>query len=115
MTSTPVGRDPFDMTSEDHRRLAAKTDAEITAAARSDPDSPPLTIEQLARMKPVAVARRVRQKLGMSHKTFAAAYNIPVDVLLAWERHEAEPTHAELAYLSAIEREPERIKRVAAE
>jgi putative transcriptional regulator len=114
-TSTPAGRDPFDMTAEDHRRLAAKTEAEITAAARSDPDNPPLTIEQLARMKPVAVARRVRQKLGMSHKTFAATYDIPLDVLLAWERHDAEPTHAELTYLRAIEREPERNKLAAAE
>ena len=32
---------------------------------------------------------------------------IPLDTLAAWERHEAEPSEVELAYLKLIEREPE--------
>jgi hypothetical protein len=35
----------------DWRRIDAMTDREIDAAARSDPDNPPLTKEQLARMR----------------------------------------------------------------
>jgi putative transcriptional regulator len=47
-------------------RLDAMTDTEITAAALSDPNNPPLTKWELAR---VAAARRfqaVRQALGLS-------------------------------------------------
>ena len=39
-------------------RLDAMTEAEITAAALSDPDNPPLTAEELDRMEAV---RRVRR------------------------------------------------------
>jgi hypothetical protein len=35
----------------DWAKLDAMTDEEIEAAARSDPDNPPLTDEQLARMR----------------------------------------------------------------
>lgn len=37
----------------DHARLEAMTDAEVIAAAKSDPDNPPLTAEQLSQMKPI--------------------------------------------------------------
>jgi uncharacterized protein (DUF4415 family) len=56
------------------RELAAKMtdeeDAALTAAAEADPDSPPLTDEQLARMRPAhevvpwLVARQLRNKGG---------------------------------------------------
>jgi hypothetical protein len=42
----------------DWAKLDAMTDEEIEAAARSDPDSPPLTEEQLARMRVVVHRRR---------------------------------------------------------
>jgi DNA-binding transcriptional regulator YiaG len=58
---------------------------------------------------------KVRLKLHMGRETFAAAYGIPLETLRAWERHQAEPTEVELAYLRLIEREPEVAKtRVAA-
>ena len=37
-----------------------------------------------------------------------------METLRAWERHEAEPTPAETAYLRLIEREPERAKLLPA-
>jgi putative transcriptional regulator len=86
------------------------TDEEITAAALTDPDDPPLTDEQLAQFRPPALAKRVRHELRMSREAFAAAYGIPLQTLLAWERHQAEPTEVELAYLRLIEREPEMTK-----
>lgn len=49
---------PPKLTAEEIARLDAMTDAEITAAAESDPDNPPLTVAELDRME---VARRVRQ------------------------------------------------------
>ena len=45
------------MSKEDWARLEAMTDEQITAAAESDPDNPPLTDEELQR---VQMARRVR-------------------------------------------------------
>ena len=65
-------------------------------------------------MRRVAPVRRIRQKLAMSRAAFAKAYGIPLAQLTAWERHEAEPTDTELAFLDVIEREPERAKRVPA-
>lgn len=49
---------PPRMTAEQLARLDAMTDAQITAAAESDPDNPPLTVAELERMEAV---RRVRE------------------------------------------------------
>jgi putative transcriptional regulator len=103
-------RDKYGMTAEDWRRLDALTDEEITAAALKDPDNPPLTDEQLAEFRRPALSFKVRRKLHMSRETFAAAYGIPLETLRAWERHQAEPSAVELAYLRLIEREPEMAK-----
>jgi len=110
--TTKTKRDKFGMTPEDWRRLDAMTDEEITARALADPDNPPLTPEQLARVRPPSLAKKIRHKLHMGRESFAQAYGIPLETLRAWERHEAEPTAAETAYLHLIEREPERAKLV---
>ena len=104
-------KDQYGMTPDDWARLDAMTDEEITAAALSDPDCPPLTPEQLARMRRIAPARFLRQQLRMTIEAFATAYDIPVATLRAWERHEAEPTAVELAYLRAIAREPAAMRK----
>jgi putative transcriptional regulator len=103
-------RDKYGMTAEDWRRLEAMTDEEIIAAALKDPDNPPLTDEELAQFRRPALSMRIRHKLHMGRETFAAAYGIPLETLRAWERHQAEPTEVELAYLRLIEREPEMAK-----
>ena len=99
------------------------TDDEIDEAARSDPDNPPLSPKQLASPpRRVAFAKRLRWKLRMSREAFASAYGIPEATLRAWERHEAEPSPAELSYLRAIQAAPGAVRdaireaaRVAAE
>jgi putative transcriptional regulator len=106
--TTTDERDRFGMTAEDWQRLDGLTDDEITAAALTDPDNPPLTPEQLAMMRRPSLARRVRGKLRMTRERFAVAYGIPVDVLRSWERFETEPTAVEARYLELIERDPER-------
>jgi putative transcriptional regulator len=103
-------RDKYGMTPEDWRRLDALTDEEITAAALKDPDNPPLTDEQLAQFRRPALSMKVRLKLHMGRESFAATYGIPLETLVAWERHTVEPTAVELAYLRLIEREPEMAK-----
>ena len=88
----------------------ALTDEQIAEGVARDPDAVPTTPESLAAMRRVSPARLIRQKLSMSQKKFAEAYDIPLATLLAWERHEAEPTAVELAYLRAIERNPEIVR-----
>ena len=101
----------YGLTAEDYRqRLEMMTDEEITAAALKDSDNPPRTDEQLARFRRPALAKRIRHKLRMGCETFSAAYGIPMETLKAWERHQAEPTAVEIAYLRLIEREPEMAK-----
>ena len=95
------------MTPEDWKRLDAMTDEEITAAALADPDAQPIPPERLAKMRRPSLAKVVRHRLHLGQETFATAYGIPLDKLRAWERHEAEPTEVELAYLRLIERAPE--------
>jgi putative transcriptional regulator len=100
------------MTAEDWKRLDEMTDDDIRAAALADPDAQPISPERLAAWKPPALSRFVRHKLRMTRFSFSQAYGIPEEILRAWERHEAEPTVVELAYLRLIEREPERAKLV---
>lgn len=95
------------MTPEDWARLDAMTDEEIKAAALSDPDAQPISLERLAAAPTQSRAKAVRQRLHMGRETFASRYGIPLDTLTAWERHKAEPTPAEVAYLNLIAREPE--------
>ena len=59
----------------------AMTDEEsdaVTAAALRDPDCPPQTREQVARMRPEPLVRGVRLRLGLSQQAFADRYGIPV-------------------------------------
>ena len=92
----------------------ALTDEDIAAAAATDPDNPILTPELLARMRRISPARFIRQKLRMTPKGFAEAYEIPLETLQAWERHLSEPTSVELAYLRRIERFPDVMRKLTA-
>ncbi len=62
--------------------------------------------------RPRPLSKMVRNKRRMPRQTFGQTYGIPDETLRAWERHEAEPTSVEIAYLRLIEREPERAKLV---
>jgi putative transcriptional regulator len=96
-------------------RLDAMTDEEITAAAESDPDNPPLTDEELERIR---IARRVqaaRARTGLSQSRFAEAYRINVGRLRDLEQGRTQPDSAMLAYLTVIEREPEAVRRALRE
>ena len=108
-------RDQYGMSPADYAALDALTDEEIHAAALADPDNPPLTPEQLARFRRVSPAKFIRHKLGMSLEAFADAFGIPAATLRAWERHEAEPSPAELTYLRTIGQGPDDVRRLVRE
>ena len=102
--------DPSAAGSTDWAVFDALTEEEVAAAVARDPDAVETTAQDAARMRRVSPARFIRLRLSMSQKKFAEAYDIPLGTLNAWERHEAEPSAVELAYLRAIERNPDVVR-----
>ena len=72
-----------------------------------DPENPPLTDAQLARMKRISPAKHLRFRLGLSQQEFAARYQIPIGTLRDWEQHRSEPDAPARAYLKVIAADPE--------
>ena len=95
----------------DWSRLDAMTAAEKHAAAVSDPDNPPLTEEDMRRMKRTPRAKIIRRALSLTQEEFAARYRIPVGTLRDWEQGRSEPDEAASAYLMVIAREPEMVRK----
>jgi putative transcriptional regulator len=108
---TPDPRNPPDLSSAEWARLDAKSDAELTAAAESDPDNPPLTEDELARLKTARIVRTVRARTGLSQTRFAETYHINVGRLRDLEQGRTHGDSAILAYLAVIDREPEAVRR----
>jgi putative transcriptional regulator len=101
-----------ELTEEQSARLNAMTDEEITAAALADPDSPPMTDDELRRFRAARLAKRAREKQGMSQVEFARTYHISHGRLRDIEqgRGVREDT-ALVAYLRVIEESPETVQR----
>jgi putative transcriptional regulator len=90
------------------------TDAEIHAAALSDPDAQPLTPEQLSRMRRVSelpLSYRVRRQLRLSQTEFAARFRIPVGTIRDWDQGRTQPDAAATALLKAIARYPDEVAK----
>lgn len=94
----------------DWSRLDAMSDAEIEAAARSDPDAQPLTKAELKRMRRIPFAKQLRWAIGLSQGEFAERFRIPVGTLRDWEQGRAEPDQATRAYLEVIACDPEGVE-----
>ena len=93
------------------RPMRPMTDAEVLAAARSDPDAKPFTSAQLARMKHTPRAKLLRRALGLTQEQFAARFQIPLGTLRDWEQGATEPDQAAQAYLTVIARVPEAVSK----
>jgi putative transcriptional regulator len=91
--------------------LALMTDAEISAAARRDPDARPMTDEEFARARRVPRTKTLRRALGLTQEQFAARYRIPLGTLRDWEQRRSEPDKPARAYLTVIARDPEAVQR----
>ncbi len=99
----------------DWSKFDALSDAEVRAAAKSDPDNQPLTRAQLAKMRRVSLARQIRIELGLSQQEFAERFGIPVGTLRDWEQHRSEPDAATIAYLKVISHNPNAVMRALKE
>jgi putative transcriptional regulator len=98
----------------DWERLATMTEEEIEANALSDPDNPPLTEEELARMRPLPNPRSIREKLGMSQREFALALELSVETIQEWENNFPWVSYPVQTLLRVIEQDPEGVKAALA-
>lgn len=92
-------------------RLEAMTEEEIEANALSDPDNPPITPEELARMRVFPHPKRIREKLKLTQEQFAERFEIPLGTLRDWEQGASYPDQAARTLLRVIEQDPEGVAR----
>ena len=91
------------------------TDEEVTRAAASDPDNPPLAEAEFDRMDAARIAKAARGATGLSQARFAEAYRIRVSRLRDLEQGRfRSPDSALVAYLTVIRRAPELVRRALA-
>jgi len=90
------------------------TEAEIAAAALSDPDARAMTAEELQSARRVPRVKTLRRALGLTQEEFAGRYLIPLGTLRDWEQGRSEPDQPARAYLKAIAGDPEAVRRALA-
>src|SRR4051794_17953430 len=95
----------------DWSRADAMTEAEMEAAARSDPDAKPFSDAELKRMKRVPAAKVIRRILDLSQEEFARAFGIPIGTLRDWEQGRVEPDQAARSYLKVIAHDPDAVRK----
>jgi putative transcriptional regulator len=106
-TLDPNNMPPF--TQEDKEaaaRRALLTDEEGQARALSDPDNPPMTDEELGRLRTCGFAKRARKATDFSQAEFAATYHFSLGRLRDLEQGRTQADSAILAYLRLITRDP---------
>jgi putative transcriptional regulator len=91
--------------------MRAMSEAEVMAAALSDPDAQPRSTAQLARMKHTPRAKLIRRALGLTQEEFASRFHIPLGTLRDWEQGASEPDQAARAYLTVIARDPKAVTK----
>jgi putative transcriptional regulator len=109
--SGPDDFDDFSQDGTDWARVLAMTDEEAYRNALADEDSPPLTSQQLARMRRAPNPRLICERLGMTQKEFARQFQISVGTLRDWEQGVHLPDSTATAFLRVIERDPEAVLR----
>jgi putative transcriptional regulator len=96
-------------TKHDWSRADAMTEADILAAAHSDPDAQPTTEQDWATAKRAPRVAIIRRAFRLSQEEFAARFHIPLGTLRDWEQGRSEPDAAARAYLKVIARQPDMV------
>jgi len=91
----------------DWRRVDALSDEEIERAARSDPDAPPLSDEDLEKFQRVVDVKALRRRLGMSQERFARSFHLSIGTVRDWEQGRSLPDRPARVLLKLIERNPD--------
>ena len=93
----------------DWDRLRAMTEEEIEANALSDPDNPPITDEELSRMRWSMEAWVVRGRLKLTQEEFSARFGIPLGTLRDWEQGKKQPSSTAQVLLKVISSHPDAV------
>lgn len=91
--------------------LEAMTGEEAHHNALADPDNPPLTAEQLARMRRVPSPKQIRLALGLTQEEFSWQFEIGLATLRDWEQGVRRPDGTAKAYLCVIEKNPDAVRQ----
>jgi putative transcriptional regulator len=94
----------------DWARVDAMTDEEAYQNALDDPDNPPLTAEQLSKMRRVPDPRRLRLSLNLTQEEFARQFQIALGTLRDWEQRSRIPDSTAKAYLRVIAKNPDAVR-----
>ena len=82
------------------------TEEERRQAAESDPDSRPLSEEQLRRGRRLPDVKGIRDRLGMSQREFASAFGLGLRTVQEWEQRRFVPNRAARILLHVIDANP---------
>ena len=93
----------------DWERLEAMTDEEAHQNALDDPDNPPRTTAELARMRRVPNPKTLRLGMRLTQEQFAKQFKIALGTLRDWEQGVRMPDSTASAYLRVIEKNPEAV------
>ena len=74
-----------------------------SAKTRADRE---LSDAELARMRPVALSKTIRWKLGLSQNDFAQSFGFAPGTVRDWEQYRSEPDAAARSYLETIAADP---------
>jgi len=93
----------------DWGRVDAMTEDDVEANAASDADNPPVTTEEVARMRPVPSPQAIRQRLRLSQAAFASRFGVSLGMLRDWERGASVPDGAARTLRRVIETNPDAV------
>jgi putative transcriptional regulator len=96
----------------DWGRVEALTGDQALQNALADEDNPPLTDDQLARMRRVPDPQEIRQRLGLTQREFSRQFQIALGTLRDWEQGVRRPDSAAKAYLRVIAAAPDVVRRI---
>ena len=105
------GGDTIVEANTDWNRLDAMTDAEVHAAALSDPDAQPTTEAHWAPETLTPRVKVMRRAFGLSVEEFSQRYHIPVATIRDWEERRSVPDPVAHAYLYVIAKNPDLVGR----
>jgi putative transcriptional regulator len=96
----------------DWTRVEALTGEQALQNALADEDNPPLTDDQLARMRRVPDPQEIRQRLGLTQREFSRQFQIALGTLRDWEQGARRPDSAAKAYLRIISAAPDVVRHI---
>ena len=111
---TPDPAAPAVRSQPDREYHDSVSDETLEAAARSDPDNPPVTAAMVARAEIAHMVRRVRAGTGLSQARFAERYGFSAAAVRDWEQGRRTPEASTRCYLRVIELEPQAVGRALA-